>query len=445
MRSRTTLVVVAVAVPLLVLGGVVLLSRDGSKTPARLPISLGATGERGAATTTDAALAPYPAIVYRAADGLPELGGSARAYKVTGTVDAATATRLAGVFGVQGEPVADEYGGFSVTDGDAQVTVYPVGGGGWSYARSTSGSVSSSGVAVACPPDADCPSPETTIPERPANLPSQDEARSIALDALTRAGMNVDGAAIDVVDVFSQWMVHVDAVLDGVAAEGFGATVNVGPDGVIEYANGMLGHAQAADEYPLIGTAKAIENLNAGKGFVGPIPLAARDVATPATAVAPDAPASSPQSTPGGSATEGSASAGSASPGSAPMPTQLPPCDGTGAPTTFACTDVTSETLAPPPPQEVTITNAERVLLAAGSYDGNDLFLVPGYRFTYGQDPSTISVLAIDESYIAPPPVTVPATDDVKTDPGSIEPAPPQATIEPQPFPAPQEKPSTSG
>ena len=86
-------------------------------------------------------------------------------------------------------------------------------------------------------------------------------------------------------------------------------------------------------------------------------------------------------------------------------PPSLPPCDGSGAPTTFACTPIGDQlppdTIAPPPPQEITITGAEQVLLFAQSYTGDEGWLVPAYRFTTS-DGVGPTVLAIDD--MLPPP-----------------------------------------
>ena len=205
----------------------------------------------------------------------------------------------------------------------------------------------------------------------------------------------------------------------------------------------MLGTPARADEYPLIGTSAAIDRLNKGEGFVGPRPLqAANDVTAAQGAPTPDiAPASGTSGAPG------------AEPGSiAPIePQSLPPCDGSGAPTTIACTSSgsasppappasdspltlppDSQTIPPPPPpQEITITGAQRVLLFAASYTGDEEFLVPAYRFSTDQGAGP-TVLAIDDKFLTPPdqvPVPVPQRGIDGTDA-------PDGTIEPKPVPA---------
>src|SRR3954451_12150102 len=88
MKSRLTVIVVAVLVPLAVLGVVIAQRGGGGHSPARLPI---AAASGASAATQDAAarpaLYPYGGIIYQAGQGLPALAGSARAYKVTADPD----------------------------------------------------------------------------------------------------------------------------------------------------------------------------------------------------------------------------------------------------------------------------------------------------------------------------------------------------------------------
>jgi hypothetical protein len=294
-------------------------------------------------------------------------------------------------------------------------------------------------VAVACAPDGDCPEPATTIPQHPANLPSEDEAKKIASQLLQRAGIDIDNATTAVDDFVTQWSVRVDPRLDGVATEGMTTVVTIGENGVVDYANGILGRAEAADEYPLIGTGAAIDRLNKGEGFVGPQPLAAaaEDVVTAN----------------GQDSSVGSAEPGSVAPGE---PVPYPGCV-TTIPSTVPCAPVpdepppVSDTVPPPPPpQEVTITGAEQILLFAASYTGAESWLVPAYRFTTDQGTGP-SVLAIDDSFLTPP-------DEIPVDSGSgsgsasddpagtvtIEPAP-ATELAPAPATAPVRQPETGG
>ncbi|MEY2403507.1 MAG: hypothetical protein QOD38_1058 [Acidimicrobiaceae bacterium] len=438
MRSRALAILIAVVVPLAALGLVIAQRGDPTHKPARLPILAGGRAENAAlgAARADAALYPYGGIVYKAGPNLPALDGAGRAYKIPG-VDAGAARRLADALGFN-DVAPDGNGTFS--KGDEQLSVSPFGY--WGYTRlSGEGSVSSSGVAVACAPNADCPVPETTIPQHPADLPTQDVAKATALDLLQRAGIDADQAKTSVDDLVTQWSVHVDPMVDGLPTEGLGSTVTIGENNAIEYASGILGRPEAGDEYPLIGTTVAIDRLNKGEGFIGPRPMMAEaDASSGATS--------------GGATTSGSGS-GPASggvsgqePGSA-LPTEpkpVLPCETIGAPTTMWCgsplTEPPLDTIPPPPPQEITLVGAERVLLFAPSFTGDEGWLLPAYRFTTS-DGVGPTVLAISDSFLITPDQVPTGKDGTGSDgsagsvgsdaPVSIEPAPagPPDTIEP--------------
>ena len=431
MRSRVLAIIVAVVVPLAALGVVIAQRGDSSHSPARLPILAAGdgSGENAAlgVARADAALYPYGVIVYKAGANLPALDGSGRAYKVTG-IDADAARRLADAFGFNDiTPDADS----TFTKGDAQLTLSPSGF--WGYTRQSSGGdVSSSGVAVACAPDTDCPAPPTTIPQHPADLPSQDEATAIAIALVQRAGIDTENATISVDDFVTQWSVRIEPVVDGLPTEGMTTSVTIGEGGVVEYANGIFGHPQAADEYPLIGTSAAIDRLNKGEGFAGPRPL--MGAAEDATAAASGEPGPITGSEPG---SVGSGEPGSVAPGE-PVP---PPSCETTIPSDVPCAPEpvppVTGTIPPPPPQEITITGAEQILLYASSYTGEESWLVPGYRFTTDQGVGP-SVLAIDDSFLTPP-------DEVPPDKGFDDPNG-TVTIEPAPASDPAAKePSTGG
>lgn len=130
-----------------------------------------------------------------------------------------------------------------------------------------------------CPPEADCLPPELTEPIPPADLPSKDEARQIALDLLDATGMDVDGAKVTVDGPYDVWSVLVEPVLDGVPVSGLMASVGVGSKGVVTNASGWLGTAERVGDYPLLDTRAAIDRLNEqGAGFRGgPVPMGVAD------------------------------------------------------------------------------------------------------------------------------------------------------------------------
>jgi hypothetical protein len=235
-------------------------------------------------------------------------------------------------------------------------------GGGGLWYLSSDRAVTSSGVSVVCAPDEACEEPPPTIPERPAGLPTQDAARTIALDVLRGSGMDVEAANVTVHDNLTQWQVSVDPIVDGLPTSGLGATVTIGPEG-IDFANGSLGGLTKADEYPLLDTRAAIEQLNSTglSNGGGPEPAIALD--TSATAACADA----------------------------------------------SCDTTPLDTL---PTRVVTITAAAPGLIFTPSYTGDDAYLVPAYFFATadGEGPRA---LAIDISYIEPLPTA--------TDPGAVD------------------------
>ena len=385
MNKRRVAVVLAAVVPVLLLAVAIIVTRDGgSHRPARLPVAAG--GGASARSTADAAVAGapepalYPAggIVYEAADGLPALDGTGRAYRLRPVGEDAV-RRLATALGLAGDPVAQEGGGLLVQDGDRMLSVYPQAGGSWSYYLGGPDGSTGSGIAIAgtpacdggpdCPvtsPPADCaggdgcPDVAPPEPQRPSDLPSEEDAKAAALDLLRNAGVAVDGADVHVDDAFTSWSVRVDPTVDGMATSGLTSYLAVGAKGAIDYANGYLATPEPADEYPLTGTAVAIERMNRGEGFGGGVrPLAASAEAGPISgggaagsvepAPASDLPSSVDPAQPTETIVpdEGIAS-GEPSPG---KPGPLPP-----------------DTIEPSPPepiepQHVTLTDARQVLL----------------------------------------------------------------------------------
>lgn len=127
-----------------------------------------------------------------------------------------------------------------------------------------------------CPSDACvqvCPAPPTEPlpePQRPAGMPSQQEAERTARDLLARAGLDLTGAAVRVTDGVSAWYVSADPVVDGFPVVGMAWSVTVGPEGVIDGATGWLATPRRGDTYPLAGTAVGLERLRTHRFFGGP-------------------------------------------------------------------------------------------------------------------------------------------------------------------------------
>jgi hypothetical protein len=278
----------------------------------------------------------------------------------------------------------------------------------------------------------------------PADLPSEDEARRIALDLLAATGMDVSGAAVTVDGPYDTWYVNVEPVLEGMPASGMASSVSVGSKGQVQFASGYLSEPEKVGDYDLVSTREAIDRLN--EQMYGPF-TAMDDVLVEGTgggdgevppdeAVASEEPTSSaaPRDTTTvpatGGTTGGSDGCGTAGGvdgeeldiqidcGSAmPCPQAEPPVEDLGSdtttggddPVTTLATDPCSPTepYIPPEPIEVVLHEATLSLLLVPSSDGsNDLYLVTAYRFPYelddGGGATWVDAVAIAEEALAP-------------------------------------------
>jgi hypothetical protein len=484
---------------------------DDGAAPA-LPLSL--TSGQGAGAGADDAQAASaatlefaPRTTYVPADDLPSGGGTEPAYRLASSVDEGTVRDLAAALGVEGEP-SEQDGTWHAGDGEMVLDIYEAGASWSAYRNVGSGTTgsggaavppdapvsdapaadaplaegeecvqrgdvtecsiessgsASSGVAAACPSDPAvlCPDPRTPgpteppqPPQRPADLPSEDEARRIALDLLAAAGTDVEGADVQVADGVVQWSVTVEPRLGGLPAPGLAAYVAVGAGGRIDSASGYVGPPEELGDYDLIGTRRAIERLNDGSWGYRTMDAAAEPgvmtetetnsaTASPETTIpAGDeprtlpAPADDPATTgttgtvPPTTIVGGGASGGA---GAVPPTTIVDggASDGAGAgqiaPGEPAPGGPPTPEPAPvpvPEPVEVAVTDAEVVLVSVPSWDDTGTYLVPGYRFT-AEDRSEPLVPAVTDDMLAPPPA------------GEGE--------ERVPLPAPAEEPPTTG
>ncbi|HEV3227728.1 MAG TPA: hypothetical protein VGZ52_12865 [Acidimicrobiales bacterium] len=362
MLRRRWMIAPAVAVPILVIALTVLaVTRGhGTKTPARLPIVAGgpSTGTSALADQgVEPGIAPAAAVIYKLGPDVPSLGGSARAYNLSGNSDENAVRRLASALGLDGNVARDDTGALVVRSGDAELTLNPSTSD-WGYARDGNAVASSPSSSPGCAPGADCPPPDvaTTAPSPPPDLPSQNDAKAAAIVMLQHAGIDTTNATVSVEDAVTQWIVRVDPTVDGIATEGLSTSVSVGSKGVVDYASGVLGSADPADEYPLIGTRAALDRLNSGVS---------------------------------------------------------------GA-------------------SVVTVTRADRILQFATSYDGQQSWLLPSYRFATA-DGSGPSTLAIDDRFLTPPDQVPAGGNSGSGGPGSSAPGG-TATI--QTAPAPVDRPT---
>jgi hypothetical protein len=392
----------ALAVVALGAGAVAVIGPDDGDPP-KLPLALGAAPAEGRSTTSPmAAVDSMLAFVhYVAGDDLPALGGSGPAYRLRDP-DAPAIRHLADALGLDGGRLTHQDTLWEVRDdrGDAFQMMGRYGG--WSYSRSfdaSGGSSGSSGSATEpmCPPDdAACAggvmTTEVAVPTTvaPVDLPSEAEARSIALRVFDAAGGDRSHAEVTVDRPLDSWVVTIVPSIGGLPAVDMATSVAVGSKGAIQYASGNLASSEHLGDYGTIDTGAAIERLNAGTGFGnGPAEAARADVglagdaATTAVAPAdPNLPVESP-------------AIGYGCAADAPLTTETTiPADDAVAPPPEDC--------PPPTPTEVVLHHAERILVQLPASDGSsDWYLVPGYRMT-GDDGATVQVPAVDDDSLLP-------------------------------------------
>ena len=273
---------VALALVAAIVGLAVVAGRDSGGGPAVLPV-LG-TGGAGGATESMAADGDADrrfggGVEYRVAGKLPGLDGEADAWRVPATeLTTARVAELAGILGVEGAPRRTEFG-WSVGSETRRLDVQDVAGNPWSLyeampepavaeaeARRAEAEARRAEETTVFPaPDADCAADACDQPmeaQRPADLPSRDEAERIGRRLLAELGVDLDQAAVRVDDAVTMWAVNADPVVGGLPTIGLSTSVSIGSDGVITYANGWLGEFTRGDRYPLIGTAAGLEKLN---------------------------------------------------------------------------------------------------------------------------------------------------------------------------------------
>lgn len=486
-------------------GALAVTAGGGDDDLPTLPVALGAaTAERDSA----AGAAPMAAddmrmawVTYLAGDDLPALGGEGPVYRLTGAVEEDQVRALAETLGIDGE-LRQEDGYWHLEGDDAVLEVYE--GGSWWYSiqqyevlpadgggspgcepgpavdcgvveplpadappttiagssASCTTSEAADGTKVEecvssdepCPPDAPCTLPAPVEPA--ADLPSEDEARTIALDLLRATGAEVDDAKVMVDGPYDAWYVNVEPTIDGLPVSGLFSSVAVGSKGAITNASGNLATPELIGDYPLIDTRAAIDRLNEQQGSwfayapntgaassePGTAPLGAPGTASsrPAVAIAEDAAV-------GGCAEQPDGSEICTDP--APVPCVDPAtgaevdidtpavcggpdvCMGAVPPTgDDVATTIVSDCAYPEPePVEITLHDAERVLMWMPSSDGSaESYLLSGYRLS-GDDGAIVETAAVADDSLAPT-TTVPATDttippeEPSVDPSRLEP-----------------------
>ena len=190
-------------------------------------------------------------VTYEAGVDLPALDGSARAYRLE-SVDEAAVRRVADAFGLAGRLEGDGNGGWTAVDGDLHAVGVPRRRDRGATTRLTRcpPPVRGAGLPPACAgPDCSVSSdPVTTVAaagaaplERPADLPSQEDAETIARDVLAEIGVAIDGAQVQVDDNTLSWSFTFDPVVDGTPTYGYSNSVSIGAGGAVIDGDGVIG------------------------------------------------------------------------------------------------------------------------------------------------------------------------------------------------------------
>lgn len=220
-------------------------------------------------------IAPYGQTVYIYDGDLPELGGTARAWRfpIGAQPDSERIAAIAAVFGVEGEVrslSADEGGGWMVGPADysgANLSVATDGMLSWWF--SPSPDVWGSGVACAEPEPAPVDSTvEGTLceePQPPANVPDEANARQMAEELFAELGYDV--TTLDFDAYADEWGANVAAyvLLDGERSP-MSMSVGFGAEGVVTWASGFLAEPEVVGEYPLVGAPAGLLRLQDESG-----------------------------------------------------------------------------------------------------------------------------------------------------------------------------------
>jgi hypothetical protein len=389
------------------------------------------------AATDSMMVAPPVEYVYEG--DMPALDGPAEAWhwapgRTPTTDEIAVVAAALGVAGDVVEQPAEMGGGWVVgAETGYRLTVSPDAQGSWSFiadvappcvgdaAATSSASAGAAGAAEgetlpATAPDApvsdaapaDVPAPvappDTVACVAPVGIPTADEATAAAMELLSALGL--DPAAYEITADSQEWGAWVDArlLVDGIAAPvptsfGFGA------EGALTFAADHLFGPEPAGQFARIGTAAALEQLQADqfRSYEPVTDPAATDVAPlPATEPAgPDTPISSPEA-------------------------QSPVVDSGNPIESDAPTDAAAPIDASEPAEPVTIvlTSVEAGWWVIWAADGTT-WLLPGYDFVTDQG-ERISAPAIAQADM---PVD-PATGGAEPQPGAGE-APAEPDIAP--------------
>ncbi|MFG2596748.1 hypothetical protein [Streptomyces sp. NPDC048462] len=289
-------------------------------------------------------------LVYRAAGALPDGPAKAAVQRTSGTVSSAEVARLAKALGLDGTPRAEGTSWKVGPDGDGSGPVLRVGKqapGTWTFARYGSGGTDNCGHEKTC-------SSKGVAPGGSGSPVSEKAAMTAAAPVLKAVGH--DSAALDARQLMgSTRVVNADPVVDGLPTYGWATGVQVGTDGQVIGGGGQLKGLEKGAEYPVVGAADALKQLNAAQPSDGRKNI-------------------------GGCAT-------------------VAPLGGDRKPSGESCG---ARTGAEPPTTTVTVDNAV-FGLAAQYVDGKQL-LVPSWIFTVrpaaGGAGNTVTQVAVDPAYL---------------------------------------------
>ena len=241
--------------------------------------------------------------------------------------------------------------------------------------------------------------------------------------------MNTDGAKVAVEGPYDVWSVMVTPSLHGLSAPDLGASVSVGPKGVVQFASGMIGSPEGVGDVDYIDTAEAIDRLNEGASGYGVGLPATRHIdpgerlgagerrrhlraaggrqrdllgqwirAGPADDPVPCTTASTVICPPDGVILEGPTTSAYLAPDT-PVASGDASSPAAGAAPTCGSVPIPTD---PPEPIEIVLTDAHVTLMLLPASDGsNDGYLVPGYEFS-SDDGGTVAQVAIAEDALAP-------------------------------------------
>lgn len=236
-------------------------------------------------------------------------------------------------------------------------------------------------------------------PPRPADLPSEEEARALARAGFARLGVGTEGLVIE--DGWFTWEARVEARVDGVPVVGLGTSLSIGAGGEIVRGNGYLASPDRIGDYPLVGVEAGLKRLTTGFGFgAGPRTMVATDQGAAVGGAPRPAIARCDDSAENCSAPTLPTPPQPTSPEQVPPPpTSSKPTFPEQAPLELAPEQASPEPVpvpVPPTPAPVVqvVTGVHLALLQVGD------FLVPAYEFELADGGGTVPVPAVTDEWL---------------------------------------------